>query len=89
MSLAQYVLKAINAALRHFFFILRISFHRGDDMKKIIRITCLILILAFCFSTFVFALDKNESNSEVKAKSAVLMDINTGTVLLQQNKDER
>jgi D-alanyl-D-alanine carboxypeptidase (penicillin-binding protein 5/6) len=58
-------------------------------MKKFIKIVCLILILAFCFSTFVFALDKNESNAEVKAKSAVLMDVNTGTVLLQQNKDER
>ena len=58
-------------------------------MKNLIRIICLILVLAFCFSTFVFALDKNESNAEIKAKSAVLMDVNTGTVLLQQNKDER
>ena len=89
MSLAQHVLKAINAAMRHFFFLIGILFRRGDDMKKIIRITCLILILAFCFSTFVFALDKNESNTEIKAKSAVLMDVNTGTVLLQQNMDER
>ena len=79
MSLAQHVLKAINAALRHFFFILRISFHRGDDMKKIIRITCLILILAFCFSTFVFALDKNEANTEIKVPPHYKVNIKSGS----------
>ena len=58
-------------------------------MKKIIKIVCLILILVFCLSSFTFAIDKNESDNEIRAKSAVLMDVNTGTVLFAQNKDER
>ena len=58
-------------------------------MKKFIKIVCLILILVFCLSSFTFAIDKNESGNEIRAKSAVLMDVNTGTVLFAQNKDER
>ena len=58
-------------------------------MKNLIRIICLILVLAFCMSTLTFAKDNKESSSEIKAKSAVLMDVNTGTVLFEQNKDER
>ena len=58
-------------------------------MKRV-RILSLIFVFVFLFGTFnsVFALEIKETNMELKAKSAVLMDVNTGTVLYEKNAHE-
>ena len=60
-------------------------------MKKCIRITALILILITVLSAGmnVFGMDLSVGELEINAKSAVLMDANTGTVLYEKNKDEK
>ena len=59
-------------------------------MKKFSRIIsmALIFILVFSCVNFSFALEVKEPTLEINAKSAVLMDANTGTVLYSLNKDE-
>ena len=58
-------------------------------MKRV-RILSLFFVFVFLFGTFnsTFALDIKETNMELKAKSAVLMDVNTGTVLYEKNAHE-
>lgn len=60
-------------------------------MSKYIKFLALFfsLIMAFTAITPIYALDKNEADIELNAKSAVLMDANTGTLLFEKNKDER
>ena len=58
-------------------------------MKRIVKIIAFILLLTLCFSIQGFTMDIKEPKMEIKAKSAVLMDVNTGTLLFSQNKDER
>lgn len=60
-------------------------------MSKYIKFLALFLtvITAFTFFAPVYALDKNNVNLDLNAKSAVLMDANTGTLLYEKNKDER
>ena len=59
-------------------------------MSKYIKFLALFLALAAVFSIplSVYAYDENV-NVELNAKSAVLMDANTGTLLYEKNKDER
>jgi D-alanyl-D-alanine carboxypeptidase (penicillin-binding protein 5/6) len=58
-------------------------------MKKIIRITsfALALMLLLSTATSIFALEIKEPTLDINAKSAVLMDAKTGTVLYSLNKD--
>lgn len=58
-------------------------------MKKIIRITsfALALMLLLSTATSIFALEIKEPTLDINAKSAVLMDAKTGTVLYFLNKD--
>lgn len=60
-------------------------------MSKYIKFLALFLtvITAFTFFAPVYALDKDNVNLDLNAKSAVLMDANTGTLLYEKNKDER
>lgn len=58
-------------------------------MKKIIKIISFVMlssIILTCGMTVGAAEQKNEN---INAKSAVLMDANTGTLLFEMNKDER
>ena len=58
-------------------------------MKKFIRTISLILVLVFIFSSLnvISALEIKKAPLEINAKSAVLMDAKTGTVLYSLNKD--
>ncbi len=63
-------------------------------MKKLLSL-CLILIMVFATSLNVFAnnstnygAETTSANFDVDAKSAVLMEASTGTVLFEQNSDE-
>lgn len=53
-----------------------------DVLKKIITV---FLILVMCFPTLVFA----EEDPTPNAKSSILMEVSTGTVLFEKNKDDR
>ena len=59
-------------------------------MKKICALI-LILVLAVSLIIPISAQDnvKPQSQIELNAKSAVLMDVNTGTVIYEMNKDEK
>ena len=58
-------------------------------MKKFIRTISLVLVLVFIFSSLnvISALEIKKAPLEINAKSAVLMDAKTGTVLYSLNKD--
>ncbi len=56
-------------------------------MKKLISITIVSILLLGCFSLGSIAV--NESEIEVKAKAAVLMDASTGEVLYSFNENEK
>ncbi len=60
-------------------------------MKKIKKITALFFIVIFSFSLCMsaFALEIKETRLELNGKSAILMDATTGTVLYENNADER
>lgn len=51
-------------------------------MKKIITV---FLIFALCFPVFVFA----DEDPTPNAKNSVLMEVSTGTILFEKNKDDR
>lgn len=57
-------------------------------MKKIISVLTIISIFMLSLSISVYAEDKNGS-VEIKAKSVVLMDADTGRVLMDFNKDTK
>jgi D-alanyl-D-alanine carboxypeptidase (penicillin-binding protein 5/6) len=60
-------------------------------MKKIIKVVSFFVLLSIVLTlgiTVTAAEQKNE-NAIINAKSAVLMDANTGTLLFEMNKDER
>ncbi len=60
-------------------------------MKKIIKVVSFFMLLSIVLTlgiTVTAAEQKNE-NAIINAKSAVLMDANTGTLLFEMNKDER
>ena len=56
-------------------------------MKKLISVTLVSILITGCFSLCTLAV--NESEIEVKAKSAVLMDASTGEVLYSFNENEK
>ena len=56
-------------------------------MKKLISLFLVSIVITGCFSTDTFAV--NESEIEVKAKAAVLMDASTGQVLYSFNENEK
>ena len=56
-------------------------------MKKLISLFLVSILIAGCFSPDAFAV--NESEIEVRAKSAVLMDASTGQVLYSFNENEK
>ena len=56
-------------------------------MKKLISLFLVSILIAGCFSPDAFAV--NESEIEVKAKAAVLMDASTGQVLYSFNENEK
>lgn len=56
-------------------------------MKKMISLLLLSIMLTGCLSVSTLAV--NESELEIKAKAAVLMDVSTGQVLYSFNENER
>ncbi len=58
-------------------------------MKRV-RFLSLVLSIAFIFGSLcsTSALDIKEVNMDIKAKSAILMDVNTGTILFEKNMHE-
>lgn len=60
-------------------------------MNKIKKIVALFFVVVFSFSLCMsaFALDIKETKLELNGKSAILMDATTGTVLYENNADER
>ena len=59
-------------------------------LKKIVSLI-LSFSLIFTSSSFVFAKEesKNEVDMDIQSKSVVLMDVGTGKVLYEKNKDEK
>ena len=66
-------------------------FKREVNIMKKICALILILVLAVSLIIPISAQDnvKPQSQIELNAKSAVLMDVNTGTVIYEMNKDEK
>ena len=60
-------------------------------MNKYIKFLAMFLMLVISFSLLapVYALDEGSDMIELNAKSAVLMDANTGTLLFEKNKDDK
>lgn len=60
-------------------------------MKKIIKIISFVMLLSIVLTLgiTVSAAEQKNENANINAKSAVLMDANTGTLLFEMNKDER
>ena len=60
-------------------------------MKFVKRALSIFFALVFCFfaSISVFSLDIKKPELELNAKSALLMDANTGTVLYAYNEHDR
>jgi len=59
-----------------------------NNLKRFL-ILCLTIILAGTMSTSIYAAEKSDTKLDINAKSAVLMDANTGTLIYEMNKDER
>ncbi len=57
-------------------------------MKKIIRILSIIISATLIFSVSAFAEEENHP-VEIKAKSAILMDITSGKILMEKNSHEK
>lgn len=57
-------------------------------MKKIIRVLSFIFVAVFVFSVSVFAAKENYP-VEIKAKSAILMDVTSGKILMEMNSHEK
>ncbi|MBQ9744907.1 MAG: D-alanyl-D-alanine carboxypeptidase [Clostridia bacterium] len=53
------------------------------------KIAIIFLLIILCIPLNVYAMDVNSNELEINAKSVVLMDANTGTVLYEKNKDEK
>lgn len=60
-------------------------------MKKIIKVISFVMLLSIVLTLgiTVSAAEQKNENANINAKSAVLMDANTGTLLFEMNKDER
>ncbi len=57
-------------------------------MKKFIRVLSFVFITIFIFSTNVFSAEENYP-VEIKAKSAILMDVTSGKILMEMNSHEK
>lgn len=75
----------INAA-RHIYF----SLKGAEDMKKVLKSALSMLAAAaLALGCCGFGFAEGEPPIEIKAKSAVLMDVSTGRVLMNYNENER
>lgn len=57
-------------------------------MKKIMRVLSFIFVAVFMFSVSAFAAKENYP-VEIKAKSAILMDVTSGKILMEMNSHEK
>lgn len=57
-------------------------------MKKIMRVLSFIFVAVFVFSVSAFAAKENYP-VEIKAKSAILMDVTSGKILMEMNSHEK
>ncbi len=75
-----------------FIFIQNNIFPREVNIMKKIKTVCAVILIFILISSLaipIVAQDQKDPKLEIKAQSAVLMDVNTGTVLYEMNKDEK
>ena len=58
-------------------------------MRKLFRITAVLLVFIFLFSVVSYAETAEQCPVEIKAKSAILMDCTSGKVLMKMNEHEK